>query len=568
MAIDRDSVPSASKRPRTPQLPRYVAIGSAAVVLAAAFLGTRGRRSASVTSAPTGGAPKSAAPAETVVPVVATVVQPGALTESMRITGSLRTDANVVLSSKLAGKIAVLSVREGNEVRAGQLVARIDDSEQRAQRDRAAAAVRAAEARLSQSAVQGTVKNAGAEGDYARARAATATARARLAQVEHQAKIQDTAAETRVRTARAGLQSAQQRLKMLREGSRRQDLSIAQQAVIRAQIDMETARRNFERQAQLLKDGAISQEDADESRRLLELARVQLANAQEQQSLVQEGPRAEEVNVGEQQVTQAEQALADAESNRSQREISQEEVAAAREAVRQAEAAERSTRAGLAQSQLSREDVRTAAATVDSLRADVAYYDELLRQTRITAPVSGVVTSRFVNQGEFVAPGARLLNLVSRDSLFLEAVVSERQLQQLRPGQSARITVDTRPGRTYAGVVREIVPVAEGLVRSSRVRISLRGGRDLTVGGFARAVIPVARRTDVVAIPAGAVQSEAGVNFVFAIVDGRARRRNVELGIRDGDRVEVTAGLHRGDRIISAGSPAVIDGAPVSTGSK
>jgi RND family efflux transporter MFP subunit len=292
---------------------------------------------------------------------------------------------------------------------------------------------------------------------------------------------------------------------------------------------------------------------------------VQLANAEEQRSMTQEGPRSEEVRMAEQQVTQAEQALQDAEANRAQREISREEVNAAREAVRQAQAAERSARAGLLQNRLSVEDVRTASATVEQLRADVAYYDEMLSQTRIIAPVSGIVTKKHVNVGEFVGQqNSNIVSLVSRDSLFFEALVSERQLQKLRTGQPARISVDVRPGRVYSGAVREILPVAEGLSRSSRVRISLQGGRDLPVGAFARATIPVARKSGVISVPADAVLSEAGVNYVFAIEGGKAKRRDVKLGIRDGDRVEITTGLKPGDRIVTAGSPAVVDGARVS----
>jgi multidrug efflux pump subunit AcrA (membrane-fusion protein) len=566
MARETEVIERPSIVTRRSQLPRYLAIAAAVLVVLFAIAGMRGRRSSGVTSAPPSGAQGAAAPEEPVIPVVAAVVQPANLSESIRVTGNLATDENVTLTSKLAGKVAMLSVREGDTVRAGQVVAQLDASEQRAQRDRAAAALRAAQARLQQTIVGGRVKDVGAQGEHDRARAALASSRARLAQVEHSARIQDTSAETRVRSAKAGLASARERVAMLREGSRKQELQMAEQAVRRAQIDMVSAERNFNRREQLLKEGAISAEDAEESRRLLELARVQLANAEEQRSMVQEGPRSEEVRMAEQQVTQAEQALQEAEANRAQREISREEVAAAREAVRQAQAAERSARAGLLQGRLTQEDVRTAQATVQQLRADLAYYDELLRQTRIIAPVSGTVTRKFVNVGEFVSgQNAKIISLVSRDSLYFEALVSERQLQKLRTGQPARISVDVRPGRVYPGVVREILPVAEGLSRSSRVRVSLAGGRDLPVGAFARATVPVARKSGVISVPADAVLSEAGVNYVFAIEGDRAKRRNVQLGIREGDRVEITAGLKPGNRIVTAGSPAVVDGTRVST---
>lgn len=565
MAREVEVVEPAPSKARPSQRPRYLAIAATVLVIVVAMLWMRGRSTSSVTSAPTARGGSASAPPQTpAIPVVAVVIQPATLTQSLQITGSLKTDAYVVLSTKLAGRIAMLAVKEGDEVRAGQLVARLDDGEQQAQRARAAAAVRAAEAKLSQTAASSTVKDTGAEGDYHKARAAVAAARAKLAQVEHTARIQDTTAETRVRTARAGLQSAKERLGMLRVGSRRQELQMAQQSVRQAEINLSDAQRKYNRRQQLFKEGAISEQDVEDSQRQFELAQAQLKNAQEQQNMVQEGPRSEEVRMAEQQMTQAEQALQDAEANRVQREISQEEVTAAREAVHQAEAAERSARAGLVQRQLSREDVRTAAATVDQLRADVSYYDELIRQTRIIAPVAGTVTQKLVNQGEYVGLGAKLVNIVSRDTLFLEAVVSERQLPWLRTGQPARISVDARPGRVYGGVVREILPVAEGLSRSSRVRITLRGGRDLPIGAFARASVPTAHRVNVVAVPADAVLSEAGVNYVFTIVNGHAKRRNIELGIRDRNRIEVTSGLRPGDRIIIAGSPAVVDGAAVA----
>src|SRR5262249_48012881 len=138
--IEKIGRPAAGKRPS--QLPRYLAIAAVLAVILVAMTGMRGRRSASVTTTP-GANGNSPATIEVAIPVVAGVVQPSSLTEQMRITGSLKTDENVVLSTKLAGKIAMLAVREGQKVQAGQLLARLDDAEQRAQRDRALGAVRA-----------------------------------------------------------------------------------------------------------------------------------------------------------------------------------------------------------------------------------------------------------------------------------------------------------------------------------------------------------------------------------------------------------------------------------------
>jgi membrane fusion protein (multidrug efflux system) len=88
---------------------------------------------------------------------------------------------------------------------------------------------------------------------------------------------------------------------------------------------------------------------------------------------------------------------------------------------------------------------------------------------------------------------------------------------------------------------------------------------ELPVGAFARATLPVTRRNGVLAVPAEAVLSEAGVNYVFRVVNGRAKRTNIETGIHEGDLVQVTSGLRVGDEVVTAGSPAVVDGARVRT---
>src|SRR5438445_971994 len=160
MAQEIEKIDRPSTKARPSQFPRYLAIAAALVVVVIVVSGMRGRRSGSVTGAPT---TKAGSPAtqEAVIPVVAAVVQPASLTETMRMTGSLKSDENVVLSTKLAGKVAMLTVREGDKVRAGQLVAQLDDGENRAQRARALGAVRAAEAKLSQTRVGTVVKDTG-----------------------------------------------------------------------------------------------------------------------------------------------------------------------------------------------------------------------------------------------------------------------------------------------------------------------------------------------------------------------------------------------------------------------
>src|SRR5436853_303389 len=111
MAREADIIKQTPDKAPRSLLPRQLAIGAAVLVVVFAMVSMRVRQSGNVTSAPAGktGA-QTAAPADPAIPVVAAVVQPGNLTETMRLTGSLKTDENVVLSSKLAGKVVLLAV--------------------------------------------------------------------------------------------------------------------------------------------------------------------------------------------------------------------------------------------------------------------------------------------------------------------------------------------------------------------------------------------------------------------------------------------------------------------------
>jgi multidrug efflux pump subunit AcrA (membrane-fusion protein) len=75
--------------------------------------------------------------------------------------------------------------------------------------------------------------------------------------------------------------------------------------------------------------------------------------------------------------------------------------------------------------------------------------------------------------------------------------------------------------------------------------------------------VPVARREGALVVPAAAVQSQGGISFVFVNENGVARRRDVTVGLRDQDRVEITAGLKAGDQVIASGSPAIADGTKI-----
>jgi RND family efflux transporter MFP subunit len=583
-------VPSAPAR-KAPV--RGIALGlfGLAVVVGLAFAAKQRR------AAETPHAARPAAITEAPPEVTVETVALADLSEPVRVTGTLRSDEVVSLSTKATGLVRAVHAREGDRVRRGQLVVEIDDAELRAQRDRAVAAVatgeaqvkeseaaeRAARARLQQARTSRGIKNVAAQSDYQRAQEGLAAAKTRLSQAKSLAGIAETESDSRVASAKAGLQAAKERLTSLREGSRQQEKATAEAAVNRAQTQVARMKSALDRREQLLRDKAIAAEVVDNARRDHEAAQADLESARQQLSLVQEGPRSEEIRAQEEVVRQAEAAVRDAEANRARRKISSEDVEAAEQQVRQAQSTLDAAKAALAQTSWNEDEIRSALAAVaqaqagvarsrslvNQARADVRYQDELIRETKVYSPVDGVVTTRSVQAGAAILQmKSDLLTVVSSNTLYFEATAPETSLAQLRPGLPAKVMIDALPGRILPGTLRRIIPVAEGSNRSVRLRISLPRTvqTSAVVGGFARAQIEGASGQPGVSVPRSAVVSDEGQTSVFLAESGKAVRRSVQVGDLGGTgvRVPVTSGLKPGERVIVEGASGLTDGQAVT----
>lgn len=530
------------------------------LIVAWRVLGNSGRASPAAPTPSPGGA--------NAIPVEAAVVSQRNMRQRLEVSGTLQTDQDVRIGSRISGKVARVLVKVGDRVQPNQLLVELSGIEVGIQLQRARAQLAENRARLNYARHLARVKDATARSEVERARQALQAAQSRLEQTRRQARIVAGETETRVRTAAANLEAARHRLKILKDGARQQELREAELAVRRAEVEWINARRIYERREQLFREDAISREALDEAERTLRVAEAALATARERLSLVAEGPRTEEIRVAEEQVRIAEEALRQAETERDRRQISEDDIRAAEAEVERARAALQAAEAGLAQIDVSQAEIAQAEAAVAESEADVAFAEKQVRDTRILSPVAGVVTRRMVNPGEIISPQDDLLQIVALDALYLEAQVPELDLAMVRPGMRAEVTVDALAGRRFEGTVREIIPVAEPNSALYRVRIQVRrGGVDLPAGGFARAVIEVGTRPKAIVVPRHTVRAETGERYVYLIAeeDGatRARRQKVEIGLADDEYLEVLSGLRPGQRIVGVGSPAIQDGTPI-----
>lgn len=202
----------------------------------------------------------------------------------------------------------------------------------------------------------------------------------------------------------------------------------------------------------------------------------------------------------------------------------------------------------------------SAQARVDQLQADIALIEEQLEDTRIKAPFSGVLSSRFIDIGDLVRPGDVLVQLFSID-IEISFALPERYIGDVAYGQSVEILVDAYPEKKFNAGITFISPDINEVTRNFTVKAYLENeDRLLKPGGFATAVVRLETRKDVPAVPENALIGTPSGYVVFVVEDGAAYERKVEAGLRVPGMVQIMEGVSVGEKVVAAGHMALRDG--------
>jgi len=191
----------------------------------------------------------------------------------------------------------------------------------------------------------------------------------------------------------------------------------------------------------------------------------------------------------------------------------------------------------------------------DAQLAAIATRGEPLEEVPFTSPASGYVIEKDIVEGAAVQPGQRLFRIAALDRVWVEADVYEADLALIRAGQRATISLSYLPDRRFDGKVALVLPSLDGASRTGRVRIALPNpGTALRPEMYASVdfQIDLGPRLQV---PIGAVVYTGPRRLVFVdIGGGRLRPQEVQLGARNDEQVEIVAGLHDGDQVVTAGN--------------
>ncbi|WP_460823780.1 efflux RND transporter periplasmic adaptor subunit [Lysobacter olei] len=216
---------------------------------------------------------------------------------------------------------------------------------------------------------------------------------------------------------------------------------------------------------------------------------------------------------------------------------------------------------------IAQSDLDKARAQFGVDQARVASARTALSKMTLRAPFSGQVGLRNVSVGEFVNVGQDLVTLVKLDPIEVDFSVPETALTQLRNGQKINITVDAFAGDAFGGQVVAIDPVIDPNSRSAKLRAQIPNPDfRLRPGQFAKLQLDTGTgNAQALMVPEQALMQDGDTRFVYIVVDGKAKKTTVRTGTRTPGLVQVVEGLKAGDVVITAGQakPMMHDGMAV-----
>jgi HlyD family secretion protein len=306
------------------------------------------------------------------------------------------TEVNIAF--KTAGRLTERTVDEGDTVKKGQVIARLDRDQLIAQRDREVAGLQSAESQLAQ------------------AKTSLEWEKDTLA-----ADIEQRAGD---------LASNEARLAELKNGARPQEKLDAQAAVDSAQSEVERSRKDWDRAQVLHRDDDISTAQFDQYRNRWETAVAALNSAKERQNLVLAGPRAEVINAQQAMVERMRGALKMAQANALEMKRREQEL-------------------------------NTRTAEIARSRASVALIDSQLADTIATSPVDGVVLVKSADPGEVLSAGTTVVTIGDIEHPWLRGYIDETDLGKVKLGSLVHVTTDSYKNKSYTGHVSFIASEAE-----------------------------------------------------------------------------------------------------------
>lgn len=479
---------------------------------------------------------------------------PGANANDITLPGSIQAIEETTISARASGYLRRRLVDIGSRVKAGDLLAEIESPEVDQQVSQAQADTAKSQAGSAQ-----------AEADVARLEAGVMQSHSELARQQanlKQAKAAQSRAEAKVLQANAALATAQAKLTQAEQNLEGQRARLNQS---RAQLTI--AEKTWQRWKELVKGGAVSQQEVDEKESNYESTKAGVASASS-------AVRAAQADLTAAQ-TMIKSSQADIDAAQADVEASKQTVAAAQSAVNSSQAniaaAKASVRAG-------RANVLATQAAIQSSNANTRRYTTLQSFSRVTAPFTGVITSRNVDTGALINAGSSgaaeasgstprggLFGIARTDTLRIQVSVPQTFVQAIKPGQAAQVFVREFSGRTFQGTVFRTAGALDSNSRTLLTEVRVPNADNLLLPGMyaqVRFVMPQAK--PLLHVPSNAIYfSPQGPQIAIVTDAQKIHLQKIDLGRDYGAEFEVLHGLTGQEKLVTNPGESLQEGTPV-----
>lgn len=224
---------------------------------------------------------------------------------------------------------------------------------------------------------------------------------------------------------------------------------------------------------------------------------------------------------------------------------------------------------------VSQQVVDTDSTNLKNAQALAAQQRAIVDQKTLKAPFSGRLGIRQVDLGQYLAAGTLVVTLQKLTPIYVDFMLPQQSVAQVKVGQKMRAKVDAYPGKVFEGTIAAISPKVEIGSRNVMVRATLANDdQTLIPGMFATVDIDVGAPQDLLTLPQTAITYNAYGNIVYVVDDkGKGndgkpqlsvRQVFVETGATRGDQVAILKGIKEGDTIVTGGQMKLRNGVPVS----
>ncbi|OOM16062.1 efflux RND transporter periplasmic adaptor subunit [Clostridium saccharobutylicum] len=237
--------------------------------------------------------------------------------------------------------------------------------------------------------------------------------------------------------------------------------------------------------------------------------------------------------------------------------ISQSELEAAEKAVNTTQADYDSGNASIENSKAS---IQTSKASLEAQKVALANYQDNLKNTVITAPISGIISDKSLNVGQMASQGSVLAKINDISSVYATIQVPQEKINSVKIGQTATITVDGSD-KTYDGTMKNMDLSADATSRVFNCKVQIENSdKSLHPGVYGQVQLLSEEGTSVITVPISALVGTEGDYSVFINDNGTAKKQKVTIGETDQNNVEITDGIQEGDQVICTNTSSLQDG--------